>query len=322
MNAYKSKLWRPCYERLVFIRALASLLVVTLSCCAGSRASTSSGANSTGCSDESKWNDPTPPRRIFGNTWYVGTCAISAVLITSSDGHVLIDGATEQGAPLIEANIKTLGFSLKDVRYLLNTHEHFDHSGGLAQLQRDTGASVFAREPAATTLERGKSDRSDAQFLVLEPFPPLLQVLRIVDRQTVSLGSTAVTAYATPGHSPGSTSFTWQSCDAERCLNVAYADSVSAISDSVYKFSDEKQHLGVVATFQKSLETIASLPCDVLLTPHPSASAFWPKMDGRGELKLINNASCREYAATGLKNLNARLAQERAAATKKESLRQ
>ena len=82
------------------------------------------------------WNDRAPPRRIFGNTWYVGTCGLAAVLVTSDQGHVLIDGGTTPAGPLIEANIRTLGFDPQDVKYLLNSHEHYDHAAGLARLDQ------------------------------------------------------------------------------------------------------------------------------------------------------------------------------------------
>ena len=89
-----------------------------------------------------QWNEPATPFRIYGNTWYVGTCGLSSILITSVQGHVLIDGDTELAPPLIEANIRRLGFRVEDVRYILNSHEHFDHVGGIARLQRDSRATV------------------------------------------------------------------------------------------------------------------------------------------------------------------------------------
>src|SRR5690606_37077344 len=119
------------------------------------------------CAADAGWDDPAAPRRIHGNTWYVGTCGISALLVTSPEGHVVIDGATPKGGAQIVANIRALGFEPADGRAIVFSHEHFDHAGGLAELQRATGAPVFARAPAVGTLERGASDRSDPQFEVL-----------------------------------------------------------------------------------------------------------------------------------------------------------
>ena len=96
------------------------------------------------CKDWDEWDKPAPPVRIHANTYLVGTCGISSILITGEDGHVLIDGGTEAGAELIAANIRQLGFKLRDIRFLLISHEHIDHVGGIARLQQLTGATLVA----------------------------------------------------------------------------------------------------------------------------------------------------------------------------------
>jgi metallo-beta-lactamase class B len=96
------------------------------------------------CSSCAEWNAPREPFRVFGNTWYVGTEGLAAILITSPEGHVIIDGALPDSAPQILANVEKLGFKVSDVALILNTHAHFDHSGGIAALQRTTGARVAA----------------------------------------------------------------------------------------------------------------------------------------------------------------------------------
>ena len=272
-------------------------------------------ADTKACTIDADWNEPAQPRRIYGNSWYVGTCGITAILITSPEGHVLIDGATEKAAPLIENNIRTLGFDLKDVRYIVNSHEHSDHAGGIAQLQRDSGATVAARGPAAAILERGKSDRSDPQYLSVDPFPPVASVRRIVDGETITLGSLSLTAHATPGHTRGSTSWAWKSCESGRCLDIVYADSLGAFSDKVYRYSDEAQHPGVLAAFRKTLVTVAELPCDILLTPHPDASNLWSRLGPQASAPLIDSAACRRYSATASLNLDARITKESAGST-------
>jgi len=216
------------------------------------------------------WNDRAPPRRIFGNTWYVGTCGLSALLVTSDRGHILIDGATEAAGPLIEANIRALGFDPNDVKYLLNSHEHYDHAAGLAYLQGVTGATLLAREPAVATLHSGRSGRDDPQQLEPHPaLPPVPRVEAIGDGDVVRVGPLALTAHATPGHTPGGTSWTWRSCEGTRCLDMAYTDSTSAISDHAYRYLD---HPAMVAAFRRGLDTLAALPCDIQMTPHPLAA--------------------------------------------------
>lgn len=255
------------------------------------------------------WSDRAPPRKIFGNTYYVGTCGITSILVVGQHGAILIDGATEQAPPAIEANIRALGFKPGDVKFILNSHEHNDHGGGLAQLQGDTGAPVLALATAAETLRRGASDRSDPQFGQLDALPRVTNVRTISIGQAVRLGDLELVAHATPGHSPGSTSWTWRSCEGTRCINIAYVDSLTAASADGYRYAD---HPDYVASFQRSLEAVASLPCDILITPHPMASDLFARLDGKAP--LVDAGACRAYAERGRAGLEARLAKERSGA--------
>lgn len=295
------------------------LALLALASCTPAPPVRSGDAAASTCAADAGWDDPASPQKIYGNTWYVGTCGISAILITSEQGHVLIDGATVAGAPMIEANIRALGFRIEDVRYLLNSHEHLDHAGGIAQLQRDSGATVFARPVAAAALARGRGDRSDPQFLLFpDGLPPVAAaaIRELADGQTLRLGPIALTAHATPGHTPGSTSWTWVSCESARCLNLAYADSLTALSDDVYLYTDETGHPGTLAAFRQSIATVAALPCDILLTPHPSASNLWPRLQSsRVSAPLVDADACRRYAAGASDKLDARVAREHGTAT-------
>ena len=252
------------------------------------------------------WSDRAPPRRIFGNTYYVGTCGIAAVLVVGDAGAVLIDGATEQAPAAILANIRALGFDPRQVKRLLNTHEHMDHAGGLAGLQRETGAALLARAPALATLRRGRSDWEDPQFGELTGFPPVADVRTLADGEVVRIGGLALASHATPGHAPGGTSWTWRSCEGTRCLDIAYVDSHSALTDDHYRFND---HPAYVAAFERSLDTVAGLPCDLLITPHPAASNLLARFNG--DAPLVDPGACQAFAANARANLAARLAEER-----------
>ena len=262
------------------------------------------------CADNSGWNDPATPRQIFGNSWYVGTCGISAILITSPQGHVLIDSGTEKAAPQVAANIEALGFRLQDVHLLLMSHEHHDHTGGMAYLQQVTGAALYARAPADVVMRSGKNSRFDPQFLELSAMPTVAKVTTIRDNQKVTSGSLQIQALATPGHTPGSTSWTWTSCDEKQCLNMAYIDSLTAISDNEYRYSDDNSHPGYLASFRNALHHISQLPCDILLTPHPGASAMWQRLDANPSQPLVNSNGCRDYATNASLKLDKRLAEE------------
>jgi metallo-beta-lactamase class B len=262
------------------------------------------------CAADAGWNDPATPLRVYGNTWYVGTCGIGALLVTSPQGHILIDGATSQAGAQIVASIRALGFKPKDVRVILFTHEHSDHAGGLAELQLATGAPVLSRAPAVETLKRGASDRSDPQFLELKSFPTVANVKSIADDEVVTVGPLALQAIATPGHTAGGTSWTWRSCEGDACRQIVYADSLTAISDDVYRFSDDAAHPGYVAAFRETLVRVGELRCDILITPHPSASRLWSRLGHGANEPLFDPDACRVYAQQATERLDKRLAEE------------
>ena len=261
----------------------------------------------TRCSDASGWDDPATPLRVHGDTWYVGTCGIAALLVTSPEGHVLIDGATPRAGLQIIDNIRALGFDPKDVRAIVFSHEHFDHVGGLAALQAATGAPVYARSPAMDTLRRGASDESDPQFGELDAFDPVADVRLLADDGVVNAGGIELQAVATPGHSVGGTTWTWRSCDGQDCRQMVYGDSLTAVSADGYRFSD---HPDVLARLRQSFAAVAALGCDILVTPHPSASALWSRLGPDATRPLVDEGACRAYAEAGAMRLEQRLAKE------------
>ena len=270
------------------------------------------------CQSCAEWNAPQMPLRLHGNTYFVGTHGLSAILITSPAGHVLIDGALPESAPQILANITALGFHVQDVKLLLNSHDHFDHAGGLSALQAATHATVAASPSSASVLERGSSGPDDPQYGVLLPFPGVeSHVRRIADGETLRVGTLALTAHFTPGHTPGGTSWSWSSCDdQQQCLNFVYADSQTPVSADGFFYTKSLTYPSGVADFERGHRRLASLPCDVLLTPHPSASSLWERVaagDRGGSGGLVDRDACRRFAATGAAALAKRLATERAA---------
>lgn len=260
------------------------------------------------CDGSDDWNKPAPPVRIHGNTYLVGSCGISSIFIAGSDGHMLIDGGTEQDADLIADNIRELGYRVENIRYILTSHEHYDHVGGIAELQRLSHATVVTSAAAAPVLRSGMPSADDPQFGVVKRFPAV-EVGRIVrDGEEVLLGNVMVTAMATPGHTAGAMSWRWVSCDGGVCRTIVYADSLNPISNDTYRYTD---HPAVVSAFRASIAKIAASPCEILLTPHPSAS----KMPDRLALgrPLLDDQACTAYAAARSKDLDDRLAKEAAA---------
>nr|WP_314442669.1 subclass B3 metallo-beta-lactamase [uncultured Sphingomonas sp.] len=259
------------------------------------------------CESRDGWEEPAPPVRVHGNTYYVGTCGISALLITGREGHVLIDSGTEAGAELVAANVRRLGFKLSDVRWLLHSHEHHDHVGGFARLRQLTGAEVAASANAAAVLRSGVAGAGDPQFGTLPRMAPVPVARVVKEGDTVRLGGIQLTAFDTRGHTHGALSWQWVSCDGGVCRTMVYADSLSPVSSEGYRFSDKPN---VVAAFRAGIAKVAGLECDILLTPHPQASNMAARFAGRAA--LFDPAGCKTYAAAKTKALDERLARETA----------
>lgn len=261
------------------------------------------------CPSCAAWNEPRPPFRIHGNTWFVGTRGLSALLITSDEGHILIDGGLPDSAPHIIENIRTLGFNIRDVRLLLNSHVHYDHAGGIAALQQASGARVAASGPSAAVLHRGAVGPDDPQFGVALDYPAIRSVQRFDDGDVLQVGPLALTAHRTAGHTPGGTTWTWQSCDDTRCLAFVYADSQTPVSADEFRFTDSDRYPSAIADFQRGFALLESLPCDILVTPHPSASSLWERLQ-EGPDGLVDPEACHRYAAASRQRLQRRIRTE------------
>lgn len=261
------------------------------------------------CRTCAEWNVPRRPLRIYGNTYYVGTQGLTALLVTSSQGHVLIDGALPESAPQILENIRALGFRVQDVKLILNSHPHFDHAGGLAALQRASSAVVAASPASAPVLQRGASGPDDPQYGELLEFPAASRVRVIADGDTLRVGPLALTAHFTPGHSPGGTSWSWRSCQNGRCLEMVYADSQTPISAEGFRFTGNRTYPDALQDFARGFAVLERLRCDVLITPHPQGSRLWERVARRD---LVDRNACRRYAATAREQLARRVAAERA----------
>jgi metallo-beta-lactamase class B len=255
------------------------------------------------------WIQPQPAFKLFANTYYVGTRGLSAVLITSPQGHVLIDTGLPQSAATIAANIRALNFKVEDVKWILNSHAHSDHAGGIAALQAMSGAKVATSAYSAQTLQAGHATERDPQHALGDTVAKVATVEVLDDRQVIRIGDVALTMHHTPGHTPGSTSWTWRACEQDKCLDFAYADSLTAVSDSSFKYGGDARYPNALEDFRSTLARVASLNCDVLLTPHPEASDLWTRIDSSA---LIDTTACRRYANHATQKLEDRVRNEAA----------
>lgn len=243
---------------------------------------------------------------------------IAVVLVTSDYGHVLLDGGMPGSAQQIAASIDKLGFKPKDVKAILLSHAHPDHAGGLAELQQLTGAPVYASRPAAEALRTGRIPADDPQSKSKPgTFPKVAQVWTVNDDQLLGIGSNRLRAIATPGHTPGGMSWSWDSCDGQNCLAIVYADSLSPVASEGFAFGKARADGRSAADdLNASIARIAKLKCDVLVTVHPSSSQFMERVAKRpadNPAAIKDDTQCRNYAEAAKQQLDKRLAEEGAA---------
>ncbi|MBB4153947.1 metallo-beta-lactamase class B [Sphingomonas jinjuensis] len=250
-----------------------------------------------------EWLAPRPPVRVFGNTYLVGFGGLSVALIDTGDGLILIDGALPQGVVAILANVRKLGFAPHDIKYILSTEPHFDHAGGLAALARDTGATVVASRRGAEGLRSGRLAADDPQLGYDSRFPPVPHVRPIGDGEALRLGRTVVIARATPGHTMGSMSWTWRSCEARTCRSIVFASSLNPVFADGYRYSAPASR-PIVDGFRRSHAVMARLSCDILITAHAD-------QDGATDRFRTDPGACRSLAKASADKLDKRLREER-----------
>ncbi|MGA1808705.1 MULTISPECIES: subclass B3 metallo-beta-lactamase [Sphingobium] len=259
-----------------------------------------------------RWLAPQAPIRLHGQTYLVGFGGLNVALIKTNAGLILIDGAVPQAVRDVEANIRALGFSIRDVKLILSTEPHFDHAGGLAALARDSGATVVASAPAAAVLRTGGIDPDDPQAAWLERFPAVRRLRTVKDGEEIRLGDTVITAVATPGHTMGSMSWRWKSCEGRQCATMVFGSSLNPIAADGYAFSDPA-HRPVVDAFRATFAKVGAMDCDLLITAHPDPAD--PAKLARLRAKRVPNAfidptACRRYADRAAGMLDKKLAAE------------
>jgi metallo-beta-lactamase class B len=266
------------------------------------------------CTHCAEWNRPQAPFRIFGSTYYVGTHGLSSLLITSDSGHVLIDADLPESVPQIVEHIRKLGFRIQDVKLILNSHVHYDHAGGIAEVQRLSGARVVASPWSAAVMENSGLARDDPQYGAIAPIPLVHHVDQLHDGEDFHIGGVTLTAHLTPGHTPGGTSWTWKSCENKVCRAMVYADSVTPVSADGYRFTDGRKHPMAIADFEKTFAFLESTPCEILITAHPEASGLWDRLEARERSTtpdpMVSVNACRQLAQHGRDLLQQRIADE------------
>ena len=223
------------------------------------------GAPSAALADANPaWTQPQAPFHIVDDVYYVGSKGLAAYLITSPNGHILIDGTVDENAAMIEANIARLGFRMHDVKILLNGHAHYDHAGGLAQLKKDSGAQLLASPGDVWALEHGRSRGDNTAGLL--PWPPVKVDRALKDGEVIRLGPIALTTLFTPGHTPGATSWTLPvTLDGEK-RQVVFLSSLTVAGNVL---AGNKAYPGIAADYRKTFDRLYKVHNDIVLTEHP-----------------------------------------------------
>lgn len=246
-----------------------------------------------------------PPHRIVGNLFNVGTRETAVFLVTTAQGHVLIDSGYTETAPIVRSNLDKLGIRLADVKLLLSTHAHRDHVGGLAQLKAWSGARVLVMAGDEAAVRAG----SDGRFKW--PAVPVDHVLH--DREAVSLGEVTLTAHHTPGHTRGATTWTIPVSEAGRAYNVVIMDSVWNFP--THRLVGNNDYPRIADDFRKSLQVVKQLPCDVLLDPH---GQFYRRLTTM--ISFVDPAGCRRFMEKKQRQFDAVIAEQSSPLTLDELL--
>ena len=263
-----------------------------------------------------KWNKPTEPFKMIGNVYYVGTDGLASYLITSPQGHILVDTVMPEATSQIKANIEKLGFKVTDIKYLLNTHAHIDHTGGLAEMKAASGAQLVAGEADKPLLEGGYYPGAREETAL--NFPPVKVDRTVREGDQVTVGDVTLTARETPGHSPGCTSweFSVKDGDATRSVLIFCSGTVA-----LNRLVTNPTHPGIVTDYRKTFARAKDMKVDVLLAPHPE---MYRMQDKRAMLSdgapnpFVNPGEFNAYAATLEKVFDDALAKQTAAAQEKK----
>ena len=241
------------------------------------------------------WDEPFPPHRIADNLYYVGSRGLSTYLITTPEGHILINSSFERTVPLIKASVEKLGFKFSDVKILLASHAHSDHVEGHALIAQLTGCKVYVMEGDDKVISSG----GQRQYLYREPWRPCHVDRVLHDGEKVTLGGTTLTARLTPGHTRGCTTWTMQAKDGEKTRNIVIIGSPNV--NEGYRLVRNSEYPEIAEDFARTFKVLKSLPCEVFLGAHGNyygmEAKFARMKSGAGPNPFIDPDGYRAYVA-------------------------
>lgn len=260
------------------------------------------------------WKAPVPPRHLVDNVYYVGAVGVSSYLITTPAGHILLDTGFADTVPIIQRGVEQLGFKLTDIKFILSSHAHIDHTGGHALMKQLTGAQVLASAGDARVLESGGAD----DFI---PFPrdtilyAPVKVDRVIkDGEQVTLGGVTLTAHLTPGHTRGATTWTMEVKEAGQVYHLVFFSSASINSGT--RLLRHPSYPGIADDLERTFARLKAMPCDIFLAPHGGQFAMADKFarldQGEGVKALVDPEGWRSLLAEAEKAYREQLVLEQA----------
>jgi metallo-beta-lactamase class B len=224
------------------------------------------------------WTTPLPPFKISDNLYYVGSRDLAAYLIVTPRGNILINANLESSPPQIRRSVEQLGFRWTDTKILLGSQAHYDHAAGAAEVLQETHAQHMVMDGDGDVIKSGGATDFDP---ALAHFPPARVDRTLHDNDTVTLGSTTLTAHKTAGHTRGCTTWTMQTHEGGRTLNVVIVGgwAINPGVPLVLNHGKPAAYPGITTDFDHTFATLKALLCDIFLGAHGIYFNMLSKLD-------------------------------------------
>jgi metallo-beta-lactamase class B len=261
------------------------------------------------------WTEPFPPFRIAGNLYYVGSKDLASYLVTTPQGHILINSDLETSVPLIRASVEKLGFKFGDIRILLISHAHWDHDGGSAAIRALTGATYMVMDGDVSVVESG--GKTDFQYgnQPTSLYPPTKVDRVLHDGDEVKLGGTTLVAHLTPGHTKGCTTWTMKVEDAGKTYDIVIVGSPNV--NEGYKLVNNPAYPEIASDYERTFRVLKSLPVDFFLGAHGSyfdLQTKYARLKEGAAAPFVDPAGYKNYITDREEAFRKELARQQAAA--------
>ncbi len=260
------------------------------------------------------WTEPFPPFKIAGSLYYVGSKGLANYLITTSQGHILINSDLEANVPLIRASVEKLGFKFTDIKILLISHAHWDHNAGSAAIKTLTGAKYMVMDADVSVVESG--GKMDFQYgAAPTSLYPSTKVDRVLhDGDEVKLGGTVLVAHLTPGHTKGCTTWTMKVQETGKTYNVVIIGSPNV--NAGYRLVNNASYPQIAADYERMFRVLKSLPCDIFLGAHGNyfdLDTKYARLKESAVAAFIDPEGYKKYVADKEQAFRTELAKQKAA---------